>query len=116
MERLKLVAGILAVVVLIAVMPLQIWLHFYTMETISGLQVSDKERVTTGTGADTKSEYLIFTQQETFKNTDSWLALKFSSSDVYGSIQKGQTCDFKVTGLRIPFFSSYRNILTASCR
>jgi hypothetical protein len=92
-----------------------IWMHFATMTTISGLVVQDKERVVTGSGADQESKYLIFTDQETFENVDSWLALKFNSSDVYGSIVEGSTCEFTVTGWRFPFLSWYRNILEATC-
>ena len=114
MERAKLWAAILFCLLLVGLVPLKIWIHYSTMETVQAV-VQDKERITTGSGEDTTSKYLIFTDAETFENTDSWLALKFNSSDVYGSIQKGQTCDFQVTGFRIPFFSSYRNILSASC-
>jgi hypothetical protein len=106
---------LIAVILLVGLIPLKIWIHYATMETVTGLVVQDKDRVTSGSGKDMKSEYLIFTDRETFKNTDSWLALKFDSSDMYGAIQKGQTCDFKVTGFRVPFFSSYRNILEATC-
>lgn len=98
----------------ILLLPIKIWIHFSTLETVSAV-VQDKERITTGSGQTAESKYLIFAEGETFENTDSWLALKFNSSDVYGYIQKGQTCDFQVTGFRIPFFSSYRNILSASC-
>lgn len=103
------------VILMIAVIPINIWIHFSTMETVTGLVIQDKERITTGSGQTAESKYLIFADGETFENTDSWLALKFNSSDVYGYIQKGQTCDFQVTGFRIPFFSSYRNILSATC-
>lgn len=98
----------------ILLLPIKIWIHFSTLETVSVL-IQDKERITTGSGQTAESKYLVFTDTETFENTDSWLALKFNSSDVYGYIQEGQTCDFQVTGFRIPFFSSYRNILSASC-
>ena len=114
MNRLSTLAGILICLLVIGLIPLKVWIHYSTLETVSAV-VQDKERITTGSGKDMESKYLIFTDTETFENTDSWLALKFNSSDVYGHIQKGQACDFQVTGFRIPFFSSYRNILSASC-
>jgi len=100
---------------IIALVPIKIWIHFGTMETVSGYIIQDKERITTGSDKSIESKYLIFTDRETFENTDSTLSLKFNSSDIYGAIPIGGTCDFKVTGIRIPFFSSYRNIITANC-
>lgn len=107
--------GILGAFLFVATITFGIWSHFATMTTVSGLVIQDKERVVTGTGADQTSKYLIFTDQETFENVDSWLALKFNSSDVYGSIVEGSTCEFTVTGFRVPFLSWYRNILTVTC-
>lgn len=103
------------VVLFLGAITFNIWSHFATMETVSGLVIQDKERIVTGTGATQESKYLIFTDQETFENVDTWLALKFNSSDVYGSITEGATCEFTVTGWRIPFLSWYRNILSATC-
>lgn len=89
-------------------------ISFYATKTqVAGLIVQDKDRVTATDG--TSSQYLIFTDQETFTNQDSWLAFKFNSSDVYGGIQRGQTCDFTVTGFRLPLLSWYRNIIDYSC-
>ena len=91
-------------------------IHFNTMDEVRGVVVTEKERITTGSGENISSKYLIFTDGEVFENTDSLFALKWNSSDIYGRIKVGQTCDFTVTGWRLPFLSSYRNILTASCR
>jgi hypothetical protein len=109
-------AAVIGIIVLfISIMTFNIWVHFATMTTVSNLVVQDKERIVTGAGDQQQSKYLIFTDKETFENVDSWLALKFNSSDVYGSITKGATCDFRVTGWRVPFLSWYRNILDANC-
>lgn len=108
------ILGYIVTALVILLLPIKIWIHYSTLENVL-VVVQDKERITTGSGQTAESKYLIFAEGETFENTDSWLALKFNSSDVYGYIQKGQTCDFRVTGFRIPFFSSYRNILSASC-
>ena len=112
MYRSVWVAVILAAIV---VLTFNIWSHFATMTTVSGLIIQDKERVVTGSGDQQRSKYLIFTDAETFENVDSWLALKFNSSDVYGSIIEGSTCEFTVTGFRVPLLSWYRNILDAKC-
>jgi hypothetical protein len=60
-----------------------------------------------------KDKYLIFTDKGVFENTDSWIELKFNSSDLYGKLEKGKTYDFRVYGWRIPLLSKYRNIVRA---
>ena len=87
-------------------------IHFSTMEMTSGHVVVEKERINT---KDT-SKYMIFTDKEVFENTDSFLSLKWNSSDVYRDVKIGDTCTFKVTGIRVPFMSWYRNILEAHCQ
>lgn len=101
---------LLAAVVL-AALCYQPIVHFTTKTQVHHQRVLKTERITSPEG----SRYLIFAERETFANEDSWLALKFNSSDVYGRIKDGQTCSFTVTGLRFPLFSWYRNILSASC-
>lgn len=83
---------------------------YATKETVS-LTVQSKERITDGSN----SKYLVFTDGEVFENTDNWWVLKFNSSDVYGQLREGATCQAVVSGWRIPFFSSYRNILSVTC-
>lgn len=59
-------------------------------------------------------KYLVFSDHGVFENTDSLLYFKFDSSDVQNELMnKGK---FKITyyGWRVPFFSIYPNILTAS--
>lgn len=102
-------------IVLILMATANIWIHFASKTTISEVVIQDKERIVTGAGPTQESKYLIFTDTETFENTDSWLALKFNSSDVYGAIPVGASCSFTVTGFRVPFLSWYRNILDANC-
>lgn len=57
------------------------------------------------------SYYLIYTDKEVFKIEDSLIFGQFNSSDVYGMLTEGETYKFKVFGLRIPFLSTYRNIV-----
>lgn len=77
--------------------------------------VTGKERIVETTGDTTESKYLIFTNMETFENTDSLWALKFNSSDLYGRLQEGQRCKFTVAGFRVSWASMYRNIINAEC-
>ena len=72
--------------------------------------VDKSERVTDTNGEG--SRYLIFTKTETFENTDRLVLLKFNSSDLYGSIKPDKSYQAKVVGLRIPFLSWYRNIVS----
>ncbi len=71
----------------------------------------DKERVTVRSGDDPKEKYLVFTENETFENTDSTLFWKFNSSDVQGQLDRGKSYRVLVAGWRISFLSSYRNII-----
>lgn len=78
------------------------------------VRVQDKERVCSSNGDNTDCKYLIFTNKETFENTDSILRLKFRSSDIYGRIKIGELYRFNVYGLRVGFMSMYRNIITVT--
>lgn len=60
------------------------------------------------------STYLIYTETkdgiEVFQITDSLLAGRFNSSDVYAGIKVGKTYEFKVRGEREELMSWYPNI------
>lgn len=81
--------------------------------------ISDKERVVTsssGGNSSISSKYLIFCTDKdgndrVLENTDSFLRFKFNSSDIYGQLEVGQTYQVTVVGYRIPFFSTYENII-----
>ena len=65
------------------------------------------------------STYLVFTRLENnetkvFCIEDSLIKERFYSSDLYGKIEVGKTYDIKVIGWRIPFLSSYENIIDFS--
>lgn len=53
------------------------------------------------------------TDKGSFSNTTNWLAGKFSRGDIEKQIQVGKTYDVTVTGVDLPFFNSYRNIISA---
>jgi len=79
----------------------------YATQDYATFTVDKAERVVDGNS----SRYLIFTEKETFENTDSIAFFKFNSSDIYGRIDEGKTYRAKVSGIRVPFFSWYRNII-----
>ena len=89
---------------------------FYSMAYTSSVKtinitIIDKERITTGSGETISSQFIIYTDNEVFENTDSWLYLKFNSADFQNKLQINETYRVRVAGWRIPFFSSYRNII-----
>lgn len=81
-----------------------------TAETIE-ITVKDKERIMTGSGENVTSKFIVYTQNEVFENTDTFLYSKYTSSDFQNKLDKGQTYTVKVVGWRVPFLSMYRNIV-----
>ena len=109
----RIVIGIITVFLIISVIYDGAW--YASAETLT-ITVTKTDRITetSGSGKDltVTSKYLVFTENETFENTDSWLFWKFNSSDFNGKFVAGSTYKVKVAGWRIPFFSSYRNIVS----
>lgn len=65
-------------------------------------------------GDDVQDKYLIFTEKDgVFENTDSWFYFKWNSSDVQNSFVVGGKFKISYYGWRIPFISSYPNIIKA---
>ncbi len=56
-------------------------------------------------------KYMVYTDGETFENTDSWIFLKRNSSDIYGLLKSEQQYEVRVAGWRSTWLSSYRNII-----
>lgn len=103
----RLIAGFVALLVLIFGLIFVPALH---QETTT-ITVTDKDRVCSGSGSSTSCTYLVYTEQGTFENSDSVLDGKFDSSDVQGRFKVGETYTVRVRGYRIPFLSSYQNIV-----
>lgn len=61
----------------------------------------------------TKDIYLVFTDDQTFKNVDSPAYLKFNSSDLQGRLIMTGKFRIEYYGFRIPITSTYRNIIKA---
>lgn len=80
-------------------------------ETIE-VTISDKERITTGSGKSISSKFLVYSEDEVFENSDSWLFFKFASSDLQNDLKIDSTYKVKVAGWRVPFLSWYRNVLS----
>lgn len=103
----KITSLVITIIVLsiIFVRPIISW----TTAEVVEIKISDKERIVKNKGE--VSKYLVFTEDEVFENTDSWAYLKFNSSDIQGKLSKDSTYKVKVCGFRVPFLSTYRNII-----
>jgi hypothetical protein len=65
-------------------------------------------------GDSVSDEYLVFTEENgVYKNVDCILRLKFSSSDLQGSLEPGKKYKIQFYGWRIPALSHYPNIIAA---
>lgn len=107
---MKNVSGIAAIVAVVSMLLLGIGFPYWTADTVT-ITVTDKERVVKRNGNSVSSKYLVFTETETFENTDCLARFKFNSSDVQGRLKTGETYTVDVYGWRIPFLSAYRNIV-----
>ena len=99
-----------AVVCVGAIVALDAWYAYGTADSVI-ITVTKTERVVSGSGDRISTKYLVFTEAETYKNTDSLWYLKWDSSDIQGKLISGQEYQVKVYGWRIPFMSVYRNIV-----
>jgi hypothetical protein len=108
----KIIAGIGILLVLLGVQ----WHVINSTQEWVTVEIWDKEReCRTSTDADgattMRCRYVVHTDVETFTNKDTLLALKFNSSDVHRNLREGETYEVLVYGWRIPWASSYRNII-----
>jgi hypothetical protein len=77
----------------------------HSLEETVKVKIAKTERV--------DKKYLIYTENGVYENTDTFCYMKFNSSDLYGklSTKVGKEVTVKVTGLRIPILSMYKNIV-----
>jgi len=97
-------------IILVVAIGLTAAYQYGTVDEVT-ITVSDKERVVKKTGDAVESYYLVFCEDETFKNDDALLHGKFRSSDIQGKLKVGETYKVKVFGWRVGFLSMYRNIV-----
>lgn len=85
--------------------------HFITARVTGKERIQSYYRDEDGDKIKGASYYLVYTDKEVLKIEDSLIFGQFNSSDIYGLLAEGRTYKFKVFGFRIPFLSSYRNII-----
>jgi len=77
---------------------------------VNGVTITDKA-IKRPPGEDTDEKYMVFTNQESFEVTDTYIFGLFNASDRYGKLEKGKRYDLRVAGWRSEWRSKYRNIL-----
>lgn len=83
-----------------------------TQDTVT-FKVTDKStKLSCDSDHNCKDTYLVFTDHGVYKDTDSLAFFKYNSSDIYGQLEIGRSYTCKVSGWRMPLFSSYRNIIS----
>ena len=101
------ITALIAAVIIMVVAFASIGIGSYLDEQEITITVKNKERVI----SNETSKYLVWSEDETFENTDSLIKGKFNSSDLYGELEKDHTYRCKVYGWRVQLFSWYRNII-----
>ena len=93
-------------VIFIAILSISGCKRLVSTDTVT-ITVTDKERVVKSES----SYYLVYTDDEVFKNVDDLMWGKYSSSDLQGKLRLDTTYKVTVDGWRVPFLSMYRNII-----
>ena len=106
MNRSTVFVGVLIAIFLASLIGVSIFFPLVTKDKAT-ITVSDKQLMTKGGNG----TYLVFTEEEIFKNSDCVMRGKWRSSDLQNKLKIGQTYDVDVYGWRIPLFSAYRNIV-----
>jgi len=76
------------------------------------ITITDKERIVKSDGdGNMDSYYLVFTEDEAYKNEDALFYGKFKSSSLHAKLKVGETYKVKVYGWRVGFLSMYPNIV-----
>jgi len=110
LKRRSFSGGIIAVIVLLAAVLIYPIAYKISGEDID-ITIRLKERITVGKGQNIDSKFIIYSTDEVFENTDSWLYFKFNSADYQNELEIGETYSVTVAGWRVPFLSMYRNIV-----
>lgn len=79
-------------------------------------KVLGKDSVTVSSGSgdslDVHNEYRVYTDQGTFKVTDTLIYTRFNSADTYGRLQIGHTYTCRAAGWRFGLFSWFPNLIS----
>lgn len=86
---------------------------WWTSETMTVNSIVNADERCDSYGSNCK--YLVYTEDEVFRNEDTLYHFKYNSSDVQRqamvAIKNNRPARLRVYGFRIPFFSAYRNVV-----
>ena len=108
---LKEVVLVLGVLILLGSASIKAVFQHTTIEYYK-VTITDKERISVGSGEDISHKYLVFADENVFENTDSIFHWKWDSSTVQSKLEKGKQYSIKTYGWRVPFLSWYENIVS----
>lgn len=84
---------------------------FYVTKVDVVATITSKERINKPLAeGGFESFYLVYTDKGTYKVVDDLIIFRWNSSDVYGSLKQGSCYSLSAYGLRVPFFSWYKNM------
>lgn len=104
---------VIYILILVLVLGFVVYRPINKVSNMRNVTVTVTDKVVKNSNDDSK--YLVFTEDgegnvETYEITDSLLAGRFNSSDVYASIKVGNKYTFKIGGSRRSLLSWYPNI------
>jgi hypothetical protein len=106
MNRTEQIKGIVSIIIIVAIIAGYCFLYLGSAK-IENIEINDKWVKYKNNGA----KYLVSTNKGVYEITDSLLFGTWSSSDKYANLKVGEKYSVKSAGWRIPFFSSYKNIV-----
>lgn len=108
MNKFYIFTGALIVAMVLFIKPM----YYYYTETQVQTHILKTEREC----KKDECRYVIYTDDEVFENKDNYYFFKFASSDMQNVMMKKEetkeTVVLTVTGIRLPFLSWYRNIVS----
>lgn len=105
------VFGLLFIALVFVLMVISSVIYYANVESTT-ITITHKERIVRGSGDSVSSYYLVYTDRETFALKDDLFYGQFNSSDIYGRIKSGDTYRVTALGVRVPFLSWYRNLVS----
>ncbi len=117
MDRLGIAVGIIALAAGALVASVVLSYTSIKQETILVTREPERQCKTSSDSegnVSTACNWLIYTPNEVFVNEDNLLMLKFNSADVANRLNPGIVYCAKVNWFRIPFMSSFRNVIKAT--
>lgn len=101
---------LIAVAAVVGVLIVLVGIAYYQRDTTTAI-VLDKERVCSANSDNgVTCQYLVFTDQGTFRLADALTLGRFNSSDLYGQIRVCHRYELEHYGWRNGFTSTYPNI------